>query len=80
MTSIPQLSYEVLDQMHQVLLKYCRMRPAPGNEKSADEYLFKLQRFENSPIQGGAVYGCKTYGDAIRMNTAIVKQLDILED
>ena len=79
MSALPGYSVNDLELMHQVLLKYSMKRPIPFGASDPDEYLDMMNNFENSKIPGGPVYGCRTYGEAVRMNHAIVKLLDEME-
>lgn len=87
--SINEMSYEQLDKIHDKLLPLCNeitfvMIPHVDNngkpiwnspEVSAEK--LKQKKTEILPeIQ--QIYGCKTYGDAEKLNQAIVKRLDEL--
>ena len=72
MWSIHRMSETELKKMHSVLLKYCKGQPLPRH-LSPQRYIKKLAK---KPIRGGRVFGCKTYGQALRLNIAIVKILD----
>lgn len=88
--SINQMSYEYLDKIHCELLPLCNkitfvMLPhADENGQpiydSHEENIKKLndKRKEVLPREK-QIYGCKTYGDAQKLNQAIVKRLDELD-
>lgn len=76
MASIPNLSCEELELMHRALLIFVRERPVPFG----GDYLQELREFERKPIGNGGIYGCKTYGQACKMNEAIVERLSELDE
>lgn len=77
LSKIQHMSEDELDEMHQVLLKYCAKAPIPLPDR---DYLKDVQDFESSLIEDGSIYGCKTYGEAKRLNSAIVNVLEEMYD
>lgn len=87
--SINDMSYDKLDRIHEKLLPLCEEinfvvfphADEYGNPvwDSSDEFIRKLndKKSEELPVEK-QIYGCKTFGDAEKLNQAIVKRLDEL--
>ena len=71
--SLSSKSEDELIEMHNRLLVYVRKSPVP---MPGENYLAEQKKFENSPIEDGGIYGCKTYGEAMELNRFIVSILD----
>lgn len=87
--SINQMSYEELDKIHEALLPLCEevnfvVLPHAdeyGNPiwDSKEEFIRKLNDKKSEKLpEEKQIYGCKTFGDAEKLNHAIVKRLDEL--
>lgn len=77
MASLPTMNEDTLRTMHRDLLFYMRERPVPFPGR---DYLADLLEFQRKLIAGGPVYGCTTYGEAEKLNEAIVKYLDAIAE
>ncbi len=89
--SINQMSYEELDKIHEDLLPLCEevnfvILPHAdeyGNPiwDSKEEFIRKLNEKKSETLpKEKQIYGCKTFGDAEKLNQAIVKRLDELDE
>ncbi len=83
--SINTMSYNQLDKMHNELLVLVNEIPSPilpGLDNSQNEIL--KQKYHNKINEklpyAKQIYGCVTYGDAEKLNQAVVKRLDYLYD
>ncbi|MCM1234978.1 MAG: hypothetical protein NC489_33180 [Ruminococcus flavefaciens] len=88
--SIEQMSYAELDKIHNELLPLCNKITfviIPHADEygqpvynSHEENIKKLndKRREILPLEQ-QIYGCKTFGDAEKLNQAVVKRLDELD-
>ncbi len=88
---VNQMSYKELDKIHNELLPLCNqitfvMMPHADEYgqpvyNSHEENIKKLneKRREVLPLEK-QIYGCKTYYDAEKLNQAIVKRLDELDE
>lgn len=77
MSSIEDMNRVQLEKMHSELSALARKMPVPID---GTNYLKELKKFEKTKLDCGELYGCVTYGDAIEMNNAIVKRIDMLEE
>lgn len=81
MQKINTMSESELDHIHDELLEYVMKRPIPlpGVDFNLDEFKKKEKEFDNKLLaEGKLIYGCRTYGEATRLNEAIVQRIDQL--
>lgn len=80
--SVPSLPTEQLEKMHNELRSYalevslCVLGNVFAGHPSEINVHGKKQKQQNTPLPNGSLYGCRTYGDADKLNTAIVRELD----
>ena len=72
MSSIVVMSEDELEKIHRTLLFYMRDEPVPTEGR---DYLSDLLKYRRTPVRGGSVYGCRTYGEIEKLNEAIVNRL-----
>lgn len=89
LSSINDMSYDKLDSIHEKLLPLCEeidFVVFPHSDEygnpvwdSKDDFINKLndKKSEVLPVEK-QIYGCKTFGDAEKLNQAIVKRMDDL--
>lgn len=91
LNSINDMSYDELDKIHQELLPLCNeityvMLPHADDygEFCYDSPEILAQKLKQKSAEtlskNQQIYGCKTFGDAEKLNQAIVKRLDKLDE
>lgn len=80
--SVPNVPTAQLEKMHEELRPYasevsrCVLGDVFAGHASEIDVQGKKQKQRNTPLPNGSLYGCKTYGDAEKLNAAIVRELD----
>lgn len=82
MNSIKQKSYEELEWAHEILVPFAlKCKHSVFGNLTPEESMKRLAEIENTMLPVNCrIWGCKTYGDASRMNKAIVRQMDLLDE
>lgn len=84
--SIPNLPTAQLEKMHEELMPYalevsmCVLGDVFAGDASKIDVRGKMRKQQNALLPNGSLYGCKTYGDAEKLNAAIVRELDERDD